>query len=419
MESQPQHHNMLHRSGILLRMLLIPLAVLLSSVMTACSSDDDGDELPKMAEKTLFVYMPWSGNGNALTGYFYGNISSLKKAIVNRGGLDNERVVVFFSTSNAAARMYEIVFRDGACDEVLLKEYLEPPLTTAAWITSVMRDMQTFAPADTYAMVIGGHGYGWLKAEDMAARGARRVPYLYGMDEDSAPLTRFLDDSMTRFFGGTQTQYRTDITTLAQGIADAGVHMQYILFDVCYMSSVEAIYDLRTVAGHIVACPTEIMSEGMPYDRIGNMLLGVPDYNAICTSFHEFYKSSHATIGVTVCSELDALAEIMREINRTSNLDESRRASIQCMDGNSPALFYDLGDYVDKLCTDSVLLRRFRRQLSLTVPFKAHTDSYPYVSGGYLHTRKIDAYSGITTSASSRNKLAAGVEDTNWHIATH
>ena len=43
---------------------------------------------------------------------------------------------------------------------------------------------------------------------------------------------------MTRFFGGTQTKYQTDITTLTGGISKAGLKMEYILFDDCYMSTV-------------------------------------------------------------------------------------------------------------------------------------------------------------------------------------
>ena len=44
---------------------------------------------------------------------------------------------------------------------------------------------------------------------------------------------------MTRYFGGLNAQYQTDITTLAKGISNAVLKMEYILFDDCYMSSIE------------------------------------------------------------------------------------------------------------------------------------------------------------------------------------
>ena len=49
----------------------------------------------------------------------------------------------------------------------------------------------------------------------------------------------------TRFFGGTQTDWQIDITDFAEGIKMSGLHFDYILFDDCYMASIEAIYDLR------------------------------------------------------------------------------------------------------------------------------------------------------------------------------
>ena len=42
------------------------------------------------------------------------------------------------------------------------------------------------------------------------------------------------------------------ISTLADAISDAGLEMEFILFDDCYMSSVEVAYDLRHVTGHII-----------------------------------------------------------------------------------------------------------------------------------------------------------------------
>lgn len=52
--------------------------------------------------------------------------------------------------------------------------------------------------------------------------------------------------------------------------------MEYILFDDCYMSSLEAAYDLRHVTRHLIACPTEIMAYGMPYSHIATPTTRLP-----------------------------------------------------------------------------------------------------------------------------------------------
>ena len=57
---------------------------------------------------------------------------------------------------------------------------------------------------------------------------------------------------MTRYFGGLNAQYQTDITTLAKGISNAGLKMEYILFDDCYMSSIEVAYALKDVTDYLI-----------------------------------------------------------------------------------------------------------------------------------------------------------------------
>lgn len=100
---------------------------------------------------------------------------------------------------------------------------------------------------------------------------------------------------MTRLFGGRESKYQTDITTLAEGISSAGLKMEYILFDDCYMSTVEVAYDLKNVTSHLIASTSEIMAYGMPYDKIGQYLIGNIDYEKICDGFYSFlFKLCHS-----------------------------------------------------------------------------------------------------------------------------
>ncbi len=392
------------------------LFLLMTLFMVSCGSDDDNQitsRPPSPVSKTLFVYLPWSGDYSALTPFFIKNIRDIKTAIAD-GGLNNERVIVFLSTTSTKAKMFEIVPNGEECEERLLKEYTSPELTTSDGITSILNDVKSFAPASTYAMVIGGHGFGWITVDSYNAnKQARRMPRTFE-EQDMLPLTRF--------FGGTQTNHRTDITTLTNAISAAEMTMQFILFDMCYMSSVEVLYDLRHVAGHIIACPTEVMSDGMPYAKMGRLLLGEPDYASIVERFYTHYREStepYATIAVTDCRELDALAAVMKEINSRFTFDETLLDDLQTMDGESNTVFFDFGNYVDKLCTDAELLSRFRAQLERAVPYRKHTDYFPYAYGSSVYTKRIYSYSGITTSAPSKSRLTVDITDTNWHIDTH
>lgn len=77
-------------------MMLVALAL---TGLSSCHDDEDAPEV-KPEQRTLFMYFPWSTN---LTDYFYDNILAMEEAIA-KTGLDNERVIVFISTSSSEAR---------------------------------------------------------------------------------------------------------------------------------------------------------------------------------------------------------------------------------------------------------------------------------------------------------------------------
>lgn len=381
------------------------LLVLLSVNLVSCHKDD----VPPVStdtEKTLLMYLPWSTN---LTDAFSKNISDMEKAIAKKG-LNQERVLVFISTTPTEATLFEIIEENGKCVQSTLKDYTTPALTTKEGITDILNDVKVFAPAKRYAMTIGCHGLGWIPV----SRGKTRYSSLEKLHWENK------EGLMTRYFGGLSSEYQTNITTLAEGIAESGMKMEYILFDDCYMSSIEVAYDLRKVTDYLIGSPCEIMAYGMPYAEIGEYLLGNTDYEAICKKFHTFYSNYSTpcgTIGVTDCSELESLAQIMKEINSRYEFDASQINSIQRLDGYSPVLFFDFGDYITKLCSDMELLNQFQEQLLRTIPYKSNTDTY--YTQNLNKQIKINAFSGVTISDPSMNTLAETKTETAWYKATH
>lgn len=385
--------------------------IILSFFLISCEKEEV--ELPN--QKTLFMYLPWPAD-RTLTESFETNISDLEKAI-SKNGLNNEKVVVFISTSSTQATLYEITYTDGICAHDTLKNYTNPPFTTAAGITSILNDVKSAAPALTYAMIIGGHGMGWIPVYPTPTIGIRASSTSVSSFKN---YWEYEGAFHTRYFGGTTPKYQTDITTLADAIARTGIKMEYILFDNCYMSQIEVAYELRNVTDYMIASPTEIMAYGMPYSIIGEYLLGKPDYEAVCDGFYSFYSTydpSCGTLAVTDCSELTSTASLMREINSRYTFDTAQLNSLQRMDGYEPPLFYDYGDYVAHLCKDEQLLMQFKKQLNRTVPYKKHTKEFYTKSKGVI---PINVYSGITTSDPSINSQVINDKTkTSWYKATH
>jgi len=373
-------------------------------------------ELPN--QKTLLMYLPWPAD-MTLTKAFKTNIADLEKAI-SKNGLNNEKVVVFMSTSSTEATLYEITCENGICKHDTLKNYVNPSFTTVEGIASILNDMKSVAPALTYAMIIGGHGMGWIPVSP--------TYQTIGIKALSTSISSFKNyweyegAFHTRYFGGTTTKYQTDITSLAQGITMAGIKkMEYILFDNCYMSSIEVAYELRNVTNYLIASPTEIMAYGMPYAVVGEYLLGETDYKAVCDGFYAFYstynEAPYGTLAVTNCSELASTASLMREINSRYTFDTAQLNSLQRMDGYEPPIFYDYGDYVAHLCTDEQLLMEYKEQLDRMIPYKTHTTEFYSKSKGAV---PINVYSGITTSDPSDNpQVSIDKTKTSWYTATH
>lgn len=384
--------------------------LIISFSMISCEKEKN--PMPSTVKKTVFMYLPWSTN---LTSNFYTNISDME-SVVAQGILDNERVLVFISTSPTRATLLELEYDRGKCKRNTLKDYVSPAFTTSRGITSILNDVRTFAPAKQYSMIIGCHGMGWLPVS--ATTHSRSIT-----PEKQKRHWEYEGGLMTRYFGGLTDEFQTDITTLAEGISNAGIKMEYILFDDCYMSSIEVAYELKDVTDYLIASPCEIMAYGMPYAKIGPYLLGTADYESICNTFYDFYSNYTlmpcGTIGVTACSELESLAAIMKEINGTHTFDSSLLNSIQRLDGYSPTIFFDCGDYVTKLCTDTELLTRFKEQLERSIPYKRHTPSYYTMSNGGMQI-PIKTFSGTTISDPTRDSEASGSKfQTAWYKATH
>ncbi len=114
----------------------------------------------------------------------------------------------------------------------------------------------------------------------------------------------------------------TNTTTFAEAITAAGIRFEYFLFDDCFMSSIEVAYDLRKITRHLIASPCEVMAYGYPYDLVMPYLFtdGGTEYDldGVCRSFYEFYEQYEApkyncgAIAVTVCGQVEQMAEVMR-----------------------------------------------------------------------------------------------------------
>lgn len=400
-------------------------------VGVSCSNGDspDGPDVPVTpVGQTVFMFFPWS---NSLLSDFRRTVEDMQTVVAQRS-MKDERVMVFMATSEREAVLFELKKQNGRCLTDTLRRYSDRPFTSRQWLTSLFSEVMTLAPASRYGMVVGCHGLAWVPVQGQ--RSARkRLGSQERMDEEDnlykeERIDKEGDDLMhfevqgpvtTRFIGGTYPETQIETTDLADAMADAGLHTEYILFDACYMSSVEVAYELKDVTHYLIASPTEVISYGFPYITMGKHLLGTPNYKGIADSFISFYSSynlPYGTVAVTDCTQLDALAAIAQQINAAA-AEQLAPNGVQIMDGYSPTLFYDLGHLMSLKDAGTVLTAAFAEQLEKTVPYKGHTDQYFTA----LKDAPVDIkhYSGLNTSQGSLNRLADRLSETAWHKATN
>lgn len=402
-------------------------------VGVSCSNGDspDGPDVPVTpVGQTVFMFFPWS---NSLLSDFRRTVEDMQTVVAERS-MKNERIMVFMATSEREAVLFELKKQNGRCLTDTLRRYSDRPFTSRQWLTSLFSEVMTLAPASRYGMVVGCHGLAWVPVQGQ--RNARKrlgsqerideEDNLYKeerIDKEGEPndLMHFEVQGpvTTRFIGGTYPETQIETTDLADAMADAGLHTEYILFDACYMSSVEVAYELKDVTHYLIASPTEVLSYGFPYITMGKHLLGTPNYKSIVDSFISFYSSynlPYGTVAVTDCTQLDALAAIAQQINAAA-AEQLVPNGVQIMDGYSPTLFYDLGHLMSLKDAGTVLTAAFAEQIEKTVPYKGHT-------GQYFTTLKdepvdIKHYSGLNTSQGSLNHMADRLSETAWYKATN
>ena len=390
-------------------------------VFTACavfitSCGKHNNEEDKTTPQTIIVYM----SGTSLNWAFNANVQDMETALKsNIQG--NSRVVVVWQNGVAKkAEAIELVYKDGLIERQPLAEYELANVMSADDLSYIFNDVMRMAPATAYGLILGSHSWSWIPFADYDQIRTNGLTKAQLARLHTIELPRHLQ---TRFIGDPSGANKFDITTLASAIQATGKKFEYILFDACFMGNVEAAYELRNCTKYIIGSACEIMGNGFPYTKTLPHLLKnggtTYDLKAAAQSFHEHYKSTlkySGTVALIACSQLDALAAEMKQVNQSIK-DDYDRSALQTYEGGTNHIFFDLGDYVDKACTDAAAVSSFKAQMEKTVPAKFTLDSFwsTYVTSNHY---PVTSFSGLSTSAPSilfRESYA----QTAWYKATH
>ncbi len=244
-----------------------------------------------------------------------------------------------------------------------LRTYSQENMADASLLGEAITDMPHYAPASCYGLVLFSHATGWLPAK------AFTNPQ------------KFIFPNTTRSIFKDKEQ-EMEVDDMAAVIPDG--RFCFIVFDMCFMGSTEALYALRNKAHKAIVSAAEVLSPGFtPIYRthLDRLYTPRPDVIGFASAFFDHWSTQEgvyrsATISVIDLHQLNALAALTQDLTTAHhNSTPPSLEDIQVYDRRtSPHLFFDLGDYLHALASSAEDRQRIADQMKRTVLLKRHTD---------------------------------------------
>lgn len=411
----------------MMKRLLAAHLLLVLMLLGSCHKNDPAPA-PRQTRRTILLYMP----GRSLITYYRQNIAGVEEAL-RAGAGDECRMLVCYQPENHQNALLQEIGYDkhaGTIVTTTLRTYTAFEAGDTDCVAALLGDVAAEAPAVSYGLVIGCHGKAWIPTDagTLTSRpAAAGAPAGAALPEEA--FWRKAEGAFeTRSFG--DRGHEMDIAQLAEALERQPHRFDFLLFDDCFMSNIETLYDLRHAVDYVVASPCEIMAAGFPYDRALPWLFAGGDLKRnlgeACRTFYDFYQNDWQTIGsirsgciaLSVMERMEPLAEAMRRVNRAMRPVDADAEGLQYYEGLSSHLFYDLGHYVSVGCTDEAARTAFAEAYAAAVPeaWRFHTEFYYSAYNSRLNA--ITHYTGVTTSAPS-TRYTAELQRTAWYRATH
>lgn len=371
--------------------------ILLTASVVGCSKNGAGEEpapgpaIDSAVHRTVLVYMAADNN---LYSNAWGNLSDMARGMKDVKG----NLVVYLDAWGDTPRLIKIG-NDGS--QQTLETYEKENSASPEVLRKAIARTKALCPAPSYGLIMWSHGNGWIPGTATGVRSSAQQQR-EGMPEYEASLWEKDPNALlTKWFGqDLPTGTFMDIRDLAEAVRADGEAFDFILFDACFMSSVEALYDLRHAAEYIVASPAEILADGFPYAAVlPSLFPKLPRLEEACRLFVDHYRHSDypsATVALVRTSELEALAGSVRDLIALDPSFDVDADSVQHFENMQEHVYHDLADFVSRIAPGTAACRQFETQLARTVLFTDHTP-YFYSAYGYgSHWVGIESCCGVS-----------------------
>lgn len=359
---------MMKKAFIILQLILL--------VFTSCEKEDP---IPvQWANKTILVYMVANNN----LSYPYNDFDEKDIAEMIEGMQDSKHVGnLILYVDNATSTQLLSIEKDksGVYQKKLIKEYDDRNSASYSVFSSVLKEVITRYPANSYGLFMWSHGDGWLPSPSKSAQ--------------------------TRWYGQDGNNFM-DISEIKKALEEAP-HFDFIYFDDCFMQSVEVAYELRRYTDYTMGSVAETPGPGAPYQLLMDLVFqDKADVKTMIERYYNYYTSDEAIIrdnwkyGAAIsaikCDELEGLAtETQKIVDKYANeLRAINPSTVQNYDPRSQQAYYDFHDVISKVASGEEL-QTWKQQLDQAVPYKETTPKIYsiYIPGTFTINEN---YSGIS-----------------------
>lgn len=194
---------------------------------------------PLKSSRTVLVYV---AADNTLSGFALPDFEEMKVGMAKVEDVDVNFLV--YIDKGGSPQLLELKNENGTVVEKVVKTYSSRNSVGVSETQEVFAAVfsNTQYQADSYGLVYWSHGDGWL-------------PYPLGAN------TRWVGQDIGN------GDKRMNISEFVE-ILETAPHFDFILFDACFMQSVEVAYELRDYTDYCIGSPTEIPGPGASYDEL-------------------------------------------------------------------------------------------------------------------------------------------------------
>lgn len=358
--------------------LLCPVYALIFLLFTSCLEEDPYAGLPL---RTVIVYMIADNN---LDYFALKDINEMEQGF--RKSFDGN-LIVYIDRASGAFPAHPVLYKissdnTDAINSEIIKVYGEHNSACGVVMLGVLSDIINEFPAQSYGLVLWSHGTAWYPHGTIIAESGSMI-----IGENQQPIPTLL-----KSFGKDGIE-ELNIQELKESLP---IRFEFIIFDACYMGSIEVVFELRDKANYIISSPSVVLSAGYPYEMIVDQLFEKPiNFPSIANDFIMSFDTLDgalrtATVSVVKTAGLNKLASHKATIIRdTFNLRKVCTTGIQQFTANQGSFLFDFGDFVGSMTSNFALYREFKNLLENVVVYKSSTQKI-------LNELRVDTFSGLS-----------------------